>query len=304
MKKFLFNFLKFLIALAAIANLVMLFVFDYKLPDSIWQKVSFLPFGEHMMETEPATEQIPLEIIVPTSPITYNGSGALDLLEGVYLVNADGSRNNDITVSTAISAGNSRLDKVIEYSAVTEDGFTATASRKLNLGRQYIGPSITVIQDAEMPDLDEDTKANAYVKEMRKADIFQAQDGFGNDITSSVKGSIAPYGEDDETAEITLSVENKYGDSFSTEVSVPLGSSTGVVMKLKTKQVTVNVGDYFNFYDYIADCHDANGNELYYSISVNGYVDTYTPGEYTLEISCWDDYGVQSPIKKLTVTVK
>ena len=132
------HLLRAILAAAAIANLVALFLFSYKLPDSIRGRVDDLRSGtgggriesligaisgeseseaqetESSGQTQTPAAQTPAaqrnaRLVAPSMAMNYNG-GDLDLLSGVYIQYSDGTRVEDMEVSTRIEDGNTRLD--------------------------------------------------------------------------------------------------------------------------------------------------------------------------------------------------
>lgn len=320
MRKFLFTLFKIIIGAAAVANLAALFLFEYDLPVS-WKLPAF-PFGS-FRETEVTVERTTegdqpqeedegdqqgtgtetsgssMRIEVPSSPINYNGSGELDLMTGVYVLNADGTAATGVQVTTDISEGTSRREKTITYSAETPNGDVLTATRNLYLGSRYTGPSINILK--ALPYCLEG-EAEAYAKKLVEGEYISAENGFNEDISDQVTSTLKSYNAGREEATITLSVTNEFKDSSSTEVSISM-NATGVILKLTDDHVTIHVGDYFSSWNYLKECHDAEGNDLTERVQRDGEVDVNTPGEYTCEVYCSDENGVMSKRQTLVVTV-
>lgn len=322
MRKFLFTLFKLIIGAAAVANLAALFLFEYDLPAS-WKLPAF-PFGsfretevtvertteaEGPQEENEGDQQEPsageetagssMRIEVPSSPINYNGSGELDLMTGVYVLNADGTAATGVKVTTDISEGTSRREKTITYSAETPDGTELTATRNLYLGSRYTGPSISILK--ELPYCLEG-EAEAYAQKLTEEEFISAENGFNADITDQVTSTLKSYNAGREEATITLAVTNEFKDTFTTDVSISM-NATGVILKLTDDHVTLNVGDYFSSWNYLKECHDAEGNDLTERVQRDGEVNTSVPGEYTCEVYCSDENGVMSKRQTLVVTV-
>jgi hypothetical protein len=137
MRRAIINIIKILISLAALLNLAALFLFDYQIPGQ-WHLSERLhmPFLARFetrqtefifQETESEVKQSGIHIEVPAGSIIYNGTGELDLMNNVFVVNADGTSAGDIPVKTKISAGNGRREKIVTYTAETPDGEVLTA---------------------------------------------------------------------------------------------------------------------------------------------------------------------------------
>ena len=131
-----------------------------------------------------------------------------------------------------------------------------------------------------------------------------AEDGFGNDITSSVEVSYKADPDNARSLLVTFSVENSRGDTASEETSIPVKLSKPLLFLTKSS-VNIERGESFNSILYIQTAIDQDGSSLSDSVIVTGEVDTSTPGTYTLT------YTINSKIEKqssanetLTVTVK
>ncbi len=294
--KFLTFLLKGLIVLAAVGNLALLFLFDYQIP--------FLHSGT--VETESEHDETDtaglalLQLFVPSKPIEYDGTGKLDLMDGVVVRDLFGIEQSGVKVFSTLKSGSSRTEKIVEYSVTDENGTRITAERTLRLSSNYIGPNIEIL--GTIPDIEEEELDN-IVALLTSENLIFANDGFGSDVTSSITSTVKSQANVSDDSVVTLSIVNMLNDSFSTDVIVHT-QPDGPVLKLTTDKVTISVGDSFSFYEYIAKAEDEEGNSLFNSISMNGSVDPYTPGEYVLEFYCTDSNGTSSPVKRLTVTVK
>lgn len=308
-KRFFHTSFKGIIALLALANLVYLFVFNYRLPGFA---AALLPSASPAAaptvpvpaETEKSSAVRALQINVPESPLYYDGSQSLDLVSGVTVTAASGAELGLSDLFTTVKTGSSPYEKVIEYSYRDASGNRASAQRILTLPITYGGPRIT-FSDAPLPDLSEDD-LDDIAELLADEEILQADDGFGQDITSSVTadaGSVDAAGE----CTVTFSVTNMLNDSCSAKMTVQLSDAlptSGPVLTLSTDEITINVGDSFQFFDYIERAEDEDGTSLYQNISVNGSVDTSTAGTYQLEIYCMNSAGEISPTRTLTVHVE
>lgn len=294
--KVLVSFLKCLIVLAAAGNLVFLFLFDYHLP--------FLPANTLETESEhnePETQIAALlQLSVPSKPMNYDGTAKLDLMDGVSVRDLSGIEQSDVKVFATLKSGSSRTEKIIEYSITDENGTLITTERRLRLSSNYTGPNIEIL--GTIPDIAEE-ELGSLVSLLTSENLILASDGFGNDVTSSITSAVKSQANASDDSVVTLSIVNMLNDSFSTDVIVHT-QPDGPVLKLTTDKVTISVGDSFSFYEYISTAEDEEGNSLFNSISINGSVDPYTPGEYVLEFYCTDSSGTSSPVKRLTVTVK
>lgn len=309
MRRAFMNIIKVLISLAALLNLAALFLFDYQLPGE-WHlserlHMPFLARFEtvqtEFIQLESETEIKPsgIRIEVPAGSIIYNGTGKLDLLNGVYVVNADGTSAGDIEIKARISAGNGRREKIVTYTAVTPAGETLTATRGLSLGTRYTGPSITV--RGTMPFCPEGG-AVSYADTLVSSGAVNAEDGFGKDISSRIKTKLKRYDASLEEATITLTVTNRYKDTYTTEVQAPM-NATGVVLIMKTDHAEVAYGSTFSSLPYVEACYDRDGNDLTDRIVREGDVSTWTPGVYPISLYTTDYEGTKSIVRHMTITV-
>lgn len=309
MRRAIINIIKILVSLAALLNLAALFVFDYQIPAQ-WHlserlHMPFLARFETVQtefiiqESESELQQSGIRIEVPAGSIIYNGTGELDLMNNVYVVNADGTSAGDIPVKTEISAGNGRREKVVTYTAVTPDGEVLTATRSLSLGNRYTGPSIKI--QGNMPWCPEGG-ADDYAQTLIDSGAVIAEDGFENDITSDIETSLKRYDASLEEATITITVTNRYQDSYSTEVQVPM-NATGIVLILTGERAEVEYGSTFSSLPYVQECYDIEGNDLRDNVVREGDVDTYTPGDYEITVYTTDSEGTRSIVRHMTITV-
>ena len=129
-----------------------------------------------------------------------------------------------------------------------------------------------------------------------------AEDGFGKDITSRIKTKLKRYDASVEEATITLTVTNRYKDTYTTEVQVPM-NATGIVLTLKTDHAEVEYGSEFTSLVYVDACYDREGNDLTDRIVREGEVSTWTPGTYPISLYTTDYEGTRSITRHMTITV-
>ena len=111
----------------------------------------------------------------------------------------------------------------------------------------------------------------------------------------------------DTFAETSAESVEEYDDLNGTNVeSAEEGASeeSGPVLELVDEHVTLKVGDYFNFYDYIKTMRDSDGSELSRYIHLRGEVNTSMPGEYTITYQITSPITGETASKDLAVTVE
>ena len=302
--------LKTLVALAAAFNLVALFVFHYETP-------SWLRRGqeEEVVET---TVKIDPELISPTTapagsdisfsipvvPVNYSGERDMDslVMDGVYVQGGDDQPIEDARIQYEILPGESRLKKVIEYTATLPDGRTLVETRAMNLTARYTGPVIALL--GPIPEIDP-AEADVFVGRLGVRGIIRADDGFGNDVTDQLVVSYDGLSDEEPDAVMTLALENQIHDTYDMDLTVHVKDYSGIVLVLTDYNLTLRVGDDFDPYDYIEYAHDVDGTDMMDRIQLSNHVDTDTPGEYYAVYWVWnDDHTAHSPDRYLYVTVE
>lgn len=295
--------LKVLIALAAAINLVALFVFRYQTPSWLRTRESaaFQPAAESTASAaEPAGD---IHLVIPVVPINYSGEADMDTLvmDGVYLMGADGQPVDDAVIRYEILPGESRQSKVIQYTTELDTGETITEERTMNLTARYTGPTITLL--GLLPDIDP-ADADVYAARLGEKGVIRADDGFGNDVTEQVYAVYDGLSDENPDAGMTLILENQVHDTYEMQLTVNVDDYTGVVLTLTEYHITLAEGDAFEPRDYIQYAHDAEGNDLIDSVTVDSDVDTSVPRDYEVWYWAEDSEGTYSPTKKLYVTVE
>ena len=170
--------------IAALVNLAALFLFQYELPSFLTPKhkdtQNSAESETDSAEPEPTQEELAYEFSFEPDSITYDGSTELDLLSGVTLTDSNGTAV-DTLIFTNIRTADAITSKTIEYFAETDAG-RVSATRGLQLVN-YNGPSITLPET--LPEIEE-SMLNSVLSVMPTDGSFRADDGFGNDITSSI----------------------------------------------------------------------------------------------------------------------
>lgn len=301
---------KWIVALLAVCNLIALFVFNYQLPGFIQSRLPFqkqeTPVSQETSSSVSSDDTAvsgSWQIQVPEEALVYDGTGSLNLSEGVTVLDGSGEKSS-VQPTVLIKAGSSSREKIIEYSVTDDQGKDVSVERTLTLGSSYDGPSIVVSGD--LPPFSTTDELDNIVSIMMDEEILHAEDGFGRDISSSVTATATPNGASGDYL-VALNVVNMLNDTCTIYLSVHVQNDTptsGPVLELTTDQVTISAGSNFEYLEYIQTAKAEDGTDLYHNISVNGSVDTSTPGQYVLEIYCSDNEGNISPIKKLTVNVQ
>ena len=186
------------IGVLSAAVLVILFLFSDRLADNFgkgeYVQVRWEDFGEDQSS-----------LTVEHEKVSFDGNGIFDPLDGVKATDCDGT---DISYKVAVSyvSGASIQEKKISYVVYNSRGAKLTAGSRLTLSG-YSGPDITCDAPESMTWEELQDITEALIKEKK----LQGEDGFGNDVTQSIAASYV-LDEDQAIAEITLSLQNGFGD--------------------------------------------------------------------------------------------
>ena len=125
----------------------------------------------------------------------------------------------------------------------------------------------------------------------------------------------ADYGEDSDyedgesensdeayTSEESPDADDEEGNDFGSGEDE--AEESGPILELTDDHVTLKVGDYFNFYNYIKTMKDRDGSELSRYIHLAGEVNTYQPGDYTITYQITSPIDGKTASKDLLVTVE
>lgn len=227
-----------------------------------------------------------------TEEIVFDGSGKLDLLEGVY---ADDGNGNDVTseVSTVITSAGTQTRKIVRYTFNDANGRIISKTRTLVM-KNYEGPSIFVKDELELTAEELDDIVNVLFDR----DELWAKDGYGKDITGSVtcvREHIA-----DEKYTVTFTVANDYLDSVKTVVSANIsGAVKDPVIKLYHETVTLEKGDEFAPLQMVASVSNGSAS----NIKIDSNVDEFVPGNYRVIYTLYSPDGTARTTETLHVNV-
>ncbi len=202
----------------------------------------------------------------------YDGTGALNLMEGVRAVDADGSDVTD-QVTAVVSAGDNMTKKRIRYSVFSDDGEETVGYRQLIL-ENYTGPSIETA-DALSLEAEELSDPAVHLSESGQMTV---QDGFGKDAADQVtwiREKTAPG-----TYDITFTYVNQFSDTAERTVPVSVnGETEDLTITLLTNEAVIPLGTEFDPEDYL-EISDPTGSAS--SVQVTGEVDTEREGRYSV----------------------
>ena len=202
----------------------------------------------------------------------YDGTGALNLMEGVRAVDADGSDVTD-QVTAVVSAGDNMTKKRIRYSVFSDDGEETVGYRQLIL-ENYAGPGI---ETADTLSLDAEELSDPAVH-LSESGQMTVQDGFGKDAADQVtwiREKTAPG-----TYDITFTYVNQFSDTAEQTAPVTVnGETEDLTLTLLTNEAVIPLGTEFHPEDYL-EISDPTGSAS--SVQVTGEVDTEKEGRYSV----------------------
>lgn len=286
--------LKYVLTAVAGINLVLLFVFHYEMPSFLKHKLS----GD---STSPSTVQTSntetLSIVFDSEELTYDGKGNLNLTKGVTVTDKNGVEVK-ANLFSEIKEGSKKKEKTIQYIAEDSYGNTGSATRILHL-KKYDGPSIQPTRD--LPSVD-DTELASLAAIFKDSKAISAEDGYGNDITSSLE---VRYTVKDQTAQeidLTFQVTNLFNDTATHTVTLPLHRTKPLIV-LSAESIHLNLGTAFLPASYVASATDEDGKDISTGIYTEGDIDTDTPGTYRITYKLKDTKGTEADPVSLKITV-
>ena len=221
--------------------------------------------------------------------LVYDGTGELDLLEGVTLEGYNEEQLKKM-VYIRISTGDSLSEKIIEYTADTDDG-RVRSMRNLLL-RNYNGPSI-VLPD-EMPTVTMGTVD--HIKDlMPEGKTYRVDDGFGNDAREHVQIDAARSPVNSSEVNYTFILENAFGDRTVAKADATISDAPATIILTDTV-ITIRTSDYFDPYMYVQSATTADGDSAMDEV-ICDEIDTSAAGEYIV------NYELRGQTASLRVTV-
>lgn len=246
------------------------------------------------VEKEKKVSGISLEF--QTEELVYDGSGDLDLLEGVTAADKDG---NDLTseVNAVITGDGNRNRKQVRYTVFSPSGEEATAQRTLIL-EDYEGPQIDVSANLEL----DAQELSDLIQNLQERGEIKGENGFGVDITDQItwkreKISKGVY-------LLTFSLDNAYLDHTEQKVQAQIsGEVKDLTLTLIQNRIEIPVGAEFSPWDYLEEAHDPDFGSVADRVQISNMVNVGVPGTYSVVYSVISVDGTQSAEAVLSVTV-
>lgn len=255
-------------------------------------------FGGAKNENEVLTTiaQKEYEISFDTDILEYDVQKGF--MDGVKATDENG---NDLTSDVTVSCKptSNIAIKELTYS-VNKAGYALkTYTRKLRIGGEYTGPTITVSnENMEIP-LNEVANLSSVIS---RSNYIDTDDGFGRKCSISAEFSTEVTDIGDYV--ITITAENLFGDTKSVKTSITVTDPNKSIIKLTTTAVTINVGDKFDPAGYIKSANHEELGDISSAVTYTSTVDTSTPGQYTVTYSFGNIADLKNETATLVVTVK
>ncbi len=228
--------------------------------------------------------------------LEYDGSGPLDLMEGVTAIDPSG---RDVTgeVQAVLTADGTGNEKKIRYSVFAENGAETTTTRTLRL-EGYTGPQIQVQDPLELTaeDLDD------LVHILANRELLTADDGFGNQVLSQVSWVRRRQAKGVYT--IRFELRNDYQDAIQVTAEARIsGQVSDIELELAQTRISIPTGSSFYPMEYVAAASDPQQGDLLSQVKYNSSVDPSRPGSYVVSYTLTSLDGTQEAEAVLQVTV-
>ena len=272
----------FKVAISTVCLIALVFLFVFGGP--LFEK------EEELLPINKESENVKDSFMFKPEELLYDGKGELDLLEGVSLENYT-SEEIEKMVFIRISTGENLSQKIIEYTADTEEG--RVKSRRILKLRNYKGPNIKLPDD--MPSVTMET--SNHLKDIISADkSYKVDDGFGNDVREHVQVDIEKSMQNSSLLHCAFILENEFGDRAVAKSDVIISDVPGTITLTDTI-VYLHIGDVFDPSLYIESAVDMEGRSVMEEVQWDGEPDTSRLGEYTVL------YELREQTATLTVVV-
>ena len=222
--------------------------------------------------------------IIFDDDLVYDGTGELDLLDGVSAQGEDGTDLTNRLNAKIVLAGN---DKEIRYSVSNDNGQIVYKARNLVL-KNYQGPEIIANDhlNFDVKDL------SNLVTVLNGWGELKGLDGFGKDITNQITYQREKVS--DGIYRLTFTLNNIYLDSTSLTVKANIsGTISDPVLELYRSSIELDVGSVFYPEDYIKIANDENGNR-----------NTMQPGVYNVSYQLTSSDNSVIVTKNLEVKIR
>lgn len=233
--------------------------------------------------------------IIFDDDLVYDGTGELDLLDGVSAQGEDGTDLTNRLNAKIVLDGN---DKEIRYSVSNDNGQIVYKARNLVL-KNYQGPEIIANDhlNFDVKDL------SNLVTVLNGRGELKGLDGFGKDITNQITYQREKVS--DGIYRLTFTLNNIYLDSTSLTVKANIsGAISDPILELYRSSIELDVGSVFYPEDYIKIANDENGNSIKDQVKISSLPNTMQPGVYNVSYQLTSSDNSVIVTKNLEVKIR
>lgn len=215
------------------------------------------------------------EIQLDSEVLEYDGSGTLNLMEGVQAVGPEGE---DLTerVQAILTGDGTLLEKQIRYSVFTEEGRETTVTRTLKMVG-YTGPKLSVedglvLEAEDLPDL---------IQILTEQGDLTADNGFGQNAADEVSYTREKLGEGQ--YEVEFKLQNEYLDETSQTVEMWItGEVQDIELTLSQSSIQIAAGTEFYPQEWIETAHDPVHGDMTSQVQIENRVNLSQAGQYSV----------------------
>ena len=215
------------------------------------------------------------EIQLDSEVLEYDGSGTLNLMEGVQAVGPEGE---DLTerVQAILTGDGTLLEKQIRYSVFTEEGRETTVTRTLKMVG-YTGPKLSVedglvLEAEDLPDL---------IQILTEQGDLTADNGFGQNAADEVSYTREKRGEG--YYEVEFKLQNEYLDETSQTVEMWItGEVQDIELTLSQSSIQIAAGTEFYPQEWIETAHDPVHGDMTSQVQIENRVNLSQAGQYSV----------------------
>lgn len=215
------------------------------------------------------------EIQLDSEVLEYDGSGTLNLMEGVQAVGPEGE---DLTerVQAILTGDGTLLEKQIRYSVFTEEGRETTVTRTLKMVG-YTGPKLSVedglvLEAEDLPDL---------IQILIEQGDLTADNGFGQNAADEVSYTREKRGEG--YYEVEFKLQNEYLDETSQTVEMWItGEVQDIELTLSQSSIQIAAGTEFYPQEWIETAHDPVHGDMTSQVQIENRVNLSQAGQYSV----------------------
>lgn len=251
--------------------------------------------AEEIQDKTDTETQEEAEIIFNPEDLVYDGSGKLDLMEGVSAK----ENGKDITsqVNAFLTGDGTQEKKKIRYTVFDSGGKEISKERNL-LMEGYEGPHIMVSESLEIS-AEDLTDLTGRLSERGE---LKGENGFGVDVTEAISWTREKISKG--LYKIVFTLTNEYLDETQEEIQASVsGEVQDIQLGLAESSIEITAGTEFFPLDYVEVANDPDYGSIADRIQVNNMVDIQTPGVYHVVYTLTSMDGTQITEEVLTVTV-